>query len=266
MQPRVLIVVHRNETFDDTCNYFLREIAQVWREQGICVEVQRGAERRFEADVVVNHVDMTVVPVEYLSLFRSYPRAINGCVADISKRSVSQNLVRRNDSYEGPVIVKGNLNAGGFREAALAAILKVPGPTPVDKYAIHDRVEDVPDSVWDDPNRVVEKLLCEREGEHYLLRTWVFLGDRETNSLSYANGPIVKQRTVIRREVVDWIPDELRQMREELAFDYGKFDYGIVDGRVVLYDANRTPSLGTFKREDFMPRIRLYAEGLKAFL
>jgi hypothetical protein len=29
-------------------------------------------------------------------------------------------------------------------------------------------------------------------------------------------------------------------IRRELGFDYGKFDYGIVDGRVVLYDVNRT--------------------------
>jgi hypothetical protein len=26
-----------------------------------------------------------------------------------------------------------------------------------------------------------------------------------------------------------------------LGFHYGKFDYGIVDGKVVLYDVNRTP-------------------------
>ena len=37
------------------------------------------------------------------------------------------------------------------------------------------------------------------------------------------------------------IPRELRSIREEMGFDYGKFDYGIVDGEVVLYDVNRTP-------------------------
>jgi hypothetical protein len=62
------------------------------------------------------------------------------------------------------------------------------------------------------------------------------------------------------------VPDELREMRKSLGFDFGKFDYAIVDGRVVLYDANRTPAVGNFSREQFMPRIRLLAEGLNAFL
>ena len=37
------------------------------------------------------------------------------------------------------------------------------------------------------------------------------------------------------------VPEELRQTRRQLGFDYGKFDYGVVNGEVVLYDANRTP-------------------------
>ena len=50
-----------------------------------------------------------------------------------------------------------------------------------------------------------------------------------------------------------------------MGFDFGKFDYGIVDEQVILYDANRTPTLGGV-REQYMPRVRLLADGLKSFL
>ena len=94
----------------------------------------------------------------------------------------------------------------------------------------------------------------------------MFLGDRETNSLSYSKQPIVKSENVIRREVVAEVPDELRQIRRELGFDFGKFDYAIVGDRVVLYDANRTPTLGNFPREQYLPRVRHLAEGIGAFI
>jgi hypothetical protein len=113
---------------------------------------------------------------------------------------------------------------------------------------------------------IVEKFLAERRDGLYCLRTWVFLGDRETNSLSYSKEPVVKARNVLRRAVVPEVPDELRAMRKQMGFDFGKFDYAIVDGKVVLYDANRTPSLGNFPREQYLPRIKLLAEGIRAFL
>ncbi len=55
-------------------------------------------------------------------------------------------------------------------------------------------------------------------------------------------------------------------MRRKLGFDFGKFDYGIVAGRVVLYDANRTPMFGSMRREDYWPRVQLLAEGIRGFL
>ena len=62
------------------------------------------------------------------------------------------------------------------------------------------------------------------------------------------------------------VPDELRQMRRDLAFDYGKFDYAIVNGRVILYDTNRTPVMGSLSKEKILPTIRLLAEGIRAYL
>ena len=56
--------------------------------------------------------------------------------------------------------------------------------------------------------------------------------------------PIVKAANIVRRDYDLPIPDKLRAMREELGFDYGKFDYVVADGEVALLDANRTPTVG----------------------
>jgi hypothetical protein len=37
------------------------------------------------------------------------------------------------------------------------------------------------------------------------------------------------------------VPDELRQRRHELGFNYGKFDFVLHQGKANLLDANKTP-------------------------
>ena len=265
----ILILVHQHGSFDKP-RYFMREIAEVWRERGHRISVAHGPTRRpVEADVAVLHVDLTVVPADHLEFLRAYPVVINGGVTDISKRVISRSILSASDVYDGPVIVKTNRNYGGIMEAQLAARTKSrSGPAfscePKD-YAVYRSAREVPAATWANPDLVVEKFLPEQRDGCYCLRTWVFMGDRETNSLSWSRQPIVKSDAVIRREPVADVPEELRQMRQSLGFDFGKFDYAIVDGRVVLYDANRTPAVGNFSREQFMPRIRLLAEGLRAF-
>jgi hypothetical protein len=264
----IAILVHRHGSFDDPAHFLLKEIAGVWLEQGHAVSVLHGPGEAVEVDLVINHVDLTIVPVDHLAFMRLFPRVLNAAVVDISKRVICSHLVKSGDAYQGPVIAKSNLNAAGAKEAELALQGQLPSSylTVFDKYQVFDSPCDVPNDIWQSRGIVVERFLPERIGGYFCLRTWVFFGDRETNSLSYAEVPVIKQRDVIRREVVEEIPDRLREIREELGFDYGKFDYAIVDGEVVLYDANRTPTLGTFSREDFLPRVRHYAEGLAAFL
>jgi len=266
----ILILVHAHGSFDKP-RYFMREIAEVWRERGHRISVTHGPPRRaVAADVAVLHVDLTVVPDDHLAFLRQYPVVINGRVKDISKRAISRNILSERDGYDGPVIVKTDRNYGGIMEAQLATRTKSrDGPAfvcePKD-YAVYRSARDVPAATWTNRDLIVEKFLAEQRDGCYCLRTWVFVGDRETNSISWARQPIVKSDAVIRREPIAEVPDELREMRLALGFDFGKFDYGIVDGHVVLYDANRTPAVGSFSREQFMPRIRLLADGLDAFL
>ena len=277
----VLILVHRHDAFDKE-RYVLREVATVWREQGIRVTVARGPGEAVEADLVVLHVDLTVIPPEYAAVAARYPTVLNGAVGDISKRVVSAQLVRRGDGYDGPVIVKTDRNSGGSRERRLDArrgrvARRINGwrnrlpwtwrsHLDTGDYRVFDRAAQLPRAVWFNRSLVVERFLPERRDGHFCLRSWVFLGDRETNAISYATEPVIKSHNVVRREPVAEVPEELRAVRRKLKFDFGKFDYGIVDGRVVLYDANRTPMFGAMRREDYWPRVQLLAEGIAGFL
>jgi hypothetical protein len=273
----IAIITHEHDEFANT-NYFLRGISEAWRESGMKVTVLRGLEKRVNADLGILHVDLTVVPPEYLEFMRQYPLAINGGVADISKRRISRSLVSRGDGYDGPVIVKTDLNYGGRREVDLARksgslrkyILAVRQRLPwswgaqmgIWDYRIFKSAAEVPLAVWFNSSLIVERFLSERRDGFYCMRLWTFLGDAEKNTLIYAKQPIIKLKVAVRTEAVD-VPDELRRMRLELGFEYGKFDYAIVDGRVVLYDANKTPTTNTF--EDKRPWLKYMAESSNLF-
>lgn len=275
----IVILLHRHGKFDKP-RYFLYEIAEIWREEGLRVSVLHGPGSRVDADLAILHIDLTVVPDDYLTFVRQYPVVINGSVTDISKRLISTNLVCRGDGYQGRVIVKTNWNCQGQMESSLARkgpllrrcanLLRNMLPwscrAKLSNYPIFESVSQVPRAVWHNPDLVIEQFLPEYRNGFYCLRTWVFLGDRETNSICYSDQPIVKSNSVLHRETVAEVPDELRQIRRELGFDFGKFDYVIVNGQVVLYDVNRTPTLSNFTREEFLPRVRLLAEGIRAYL
>ena len=297
----IVIFLHKYDTFKKS-RYFLHAIADIWRDKGLRVSVLNGPGPYVGADLVIMHVDLTVVPADYLTYVRQYPVIMNGSVTDISKRLISTNLVCCDDDYHGPVMVKSNQNCGGVREvraARMGTLLgrcnqslreeprlagmrslfhgyyqslrdKLPsifrtGPSTSD-YAIFESTSQVPRVVWENSDLVVERFLPERREGLYCVRSWVFLGDRETNALGYSLHPIVKSSNIVRREMVAEVPEELRRMRRNLGFDFGKFDYVIVDGQVVLYDANRTPTLGSLSKDQFMPNIQLLAEGIHAFL
>jgi hypothetical protein len=84
--------------------------------------------------------------------------------------------------------------------------------------------------------------------------------------LFHSNHPIIKSHNIIGRELLTDVPDDLRQMRRDLGFDFGKFDFAIVEGRTVLYDTNRTPSLGGVSESDPPTWLAQLAAGLWALL
>lgn len=264
-QHRVVILIHQHGTLEDQKGYTIRYMADVWKLQGVEIVVQVGPGPALEADVAIQHVDLTRVPVEYLACMRQYPVTINAFQADLSKRVVSRQLVKAGDDWRGPVIVKTDFNSAGWKEAELAA--KGRGPARVlQDYPIFDNQNQVPDTVWQDQSLIVERFLPERDGDDYVLRQWQFFGDKEYGRIGWCDNPVIKARFQKRTEELWEVPERIRELREELAFDFGRFDYGIVDGEPVLWDANRTPTMGLVIPEERWGKIRLLAEGLQSYL
>lgn len=281
MPVHIAIVSHKYAGLSGS-SYVIKHISDVWREKGFCVSFVQNPTAQLEADLAVLHVDLSVIPDEYLNFIYRFPVVINGSVRDISKRTISSHIIEHSSRFTGAVIVKTNLNCGGIPEMDLrvktSPLFRLIHPVRrrfpwslrsclnTMDYRVFESVDQVPWPVWHNPNLIVEKFIPEMNNGLYCLRTWLFLGDKETNSICYSEEPVIKSANIIRREVTSEIPDELRQLRKDLDFDYGKFDYAIADGRVVLYDANRTPTFGNFNKEKFSSTVHLLAEGINDFL
>lgn len=282
MSQRIAIIVDRASADFWTSNYLLALMRKRWELLGFTVTVVTGPDRYVEADLAILHVDLTRVPERYMAIARRYPVVINGKVQSISKRSSTTLQVERDSGYAGPVIVKTDLNAGGSAEAkdlagsgligrARSSVLKrLPsrwsGRIRKNRYPVYDSVELVPRWVWSNKRFVVDRFMPERRGDKYCLRRWVFFGDRECGSLAVSDCPIVKSANNERVAWLDDVPEELRAVRERLGFDYGKFDYGMVDGQAVLYDVNRTPTFYRKKADpDRQRRASTLADGINVF-
>jgi hypothetical protein len=221
--------------------YQLDAILLAGRAQGLRWVFTDPGQRFQPADAALLHVDMSLISQDYLDLAAAYPIAVNGRVADIRKRHVSRNLITRDDPWSGPVLVKSDLNCAGKPEAFLTRKAGHPAPASVPDYQLFDHVAAVPDPIWRDPTRVVERYLPERRGPHNVLRVWSFLGDYERCTWYSAPETIVKGHNIVDFGPSE-VPDHLRAERQRLGFDYGKFDFAIGPEGPVLYDANRTPA------------------------
>ena len=212
---RVAIITHKFDKFLRR-SYLLGSILKEVEQAGIEVEVTHGHRSFVKADLAILHVDATVVDPEYTALARRYPRTINLGIRDIRKSLISGAALSRGKSWDGPVIVKTELNARGapeFYHNEVAALRGKPAPHPrvtaLRDYVLFDRAGDVPEQIWRDPQLVVEKFMPERDPRGFALRTWCFMGRRETCSCCISADPVVKGAAVIAREMVA-VPDELR--------------------------------------------------------
>jgi hypothetical protein len=291
-RARLAILTRTRDDFRER-HYLVKLMFPIWEELGIEVVVVTDDEPFVPADLALLHVDLSVVPDRCRRLAERYPRVLNGSVLDIRKRTFSRDLVSRDGPDPGPVIVKTDLNCGGrqeFREAILdSRAVRALRPLGLGEQAhrFRDWLEEqrpwsrrtwihtseyrvfasrsaVPRAVWGNRNLIVERFLSERRGDLYACRHWVFFGDRDRHSRTLSTAPAVKGRTSIEA-LSDPVPDALREMRRRLGFDYGKFDYGVVDGRIVVYDVNRTPGIASDPSAHAAAVAEL-APGIQAFL
>ncbi len=288
---RIDILIGEWERFEPVegrgSHFALFDIADLWRERGHEVRVVSGGAGG-AGDACVVHVDLTRTPREYTERAATYPVAINGRFVDNTKRTVSRNLVTPGDGYEGPVIVKSDLNYGGSPERVMerrtsgwaarrAASLRRRLPwtlrseiNPKD-YRVYGRRAEVPRSVWWNRHLVVERFFAEESEGMYWLRSWVFLGDRGFVRYCGANHPVVKaDRVRVRRAEKDedpaHLPASVRERRAELGMDYGKIDFIMHDGVAHVIDANRTPNSRATTPEARRAEAGWVADGLDALI
>lgn len=264
------------------------ELAELWREEGLEVIEIYGIDRFVPADIVILHVDLSVVPPDYLEFTRQYPVALNTGLTDIRKETISLHLLKPGDPYVGPVIVKSNLNYAGaperkLKEAELRQsafwlkrlqhrifpFLKKPPPFQSNlEYQIFDQVEDVPKSLFNNPDVVVEKFFHYQHEDFYCIHNLYIFGDHQTGVRLMGNHPIVNGRTYKRIDFVDPHSEILEQMAN-IPLDYGKIDYVFDEGKVVIIDINKTvgDSRKVFQRTPELARFyKTLAAGIHFYL
>ncbi len=290
MSVDILIVRHRYDRLIEATTHTIKLLAEHWRQMGLTVGVQQGPSRfgRTNAALAINHVSLTVTPAPYLNYLARFPIVANRELSDTSKSKYCRGLLACGSDYEGPVIVKTELNFGGYAECKLQKReqrdgvrrylryllqplqVQPPEATFSDPYAypIYDHPSLVPVEVWSTPHLVVQKFQPERDSTgRYRLRCWYVFGDRGFHVVTVANEPIVKGRNMVERRVItDATPPELEALRKQLHVDFGRFDYVMIDGSPVVFDINRTPISSTSGALQYAPQWRDLAEGVKAFL
>jgi hypothetical protein len=278
----IAVLFHEKSRDDWLPGYIVHHLARFWREDGHEVAYVFGTRRFVPADLVLVHVDLSVVPAPYLDFAAQYPMALNRSVGDIRKSVVSTNLVGPGDPWKGPVMVKSDLNCGGWSEDALVGWLprsrvrrrarrtyerlarRQTFRSSTD-YRVYDDLSSVPAALTRRRDLVLEKFLPEREDGLYHLRVYQFLGNRSSCVRLASHDPVVKAGTSVSAEAVEPHP-EILAWRERLGMDYGKLDYVVRDGHVVLIDVNKTTGASKHMDGDALDAMRReLAEGLYAY-
>jgi hypothetical protein len=239
-------------------------LADRWRAQGRRIHVHYGLSTPPAADAALLHVDLTRTPEPYARLLKYFPVQLNERPLDISKRAISRWLVTRDDDYDGPVIVKTDLNHRGYPERDIARPRGMPArlwhavrrdtTTRLGAYRHYERKELVPPWVWATPALVVERFFEQRIDGYWAINQWLVLGDHGCVSTMLGPGPVVKQGSrVANLPLSKDVPQEVQHVRRRLGLDYAKIDYIIEDGIGRVIDANRTPNQG---RVYDTPRVR----------
>lgn len=281
----VAVLFHEGDRHRDPSTYLVHHLAGFWREDGHTVTYLFGTRRFVPADIVLVHVNLSVVPLDYLDFAARYPIVLNGGIRDIRKSSISRNLLRLGDSWQGQVIVKSDLNYAGAPErylrqtpaerrlgalrSARRRLERLLGVTPPfgesRDYEVFDRLADVPAHWFANRQVVVEKFRPEFEDGFYHVRIYMFLGDRWSCTRVGTPNPVVKSDPNARTESVEPAA-EVVAWRRKAGLDYGKLDYVVNNGEVVLLDVNKTTGASVYMDDERRRRMRRHqAEGLYSY-
>lgn len=259
----VAIIHHEHASNEHEPGYLLSILARYWEGAGVRVHHLYGTATFVPADVAILHVDLSVVPRKYADFARRYPVSLNTDALDIRKRRFSTLALDGTEPYQGPVIVKTDLNAGGKPERqlrrrmdppavvwarrALAGFCRSVGCWPQDRivgastYQVYPSPAEVPRTCFRSPSLIVEKFVPERRDGYYCHRRYYVLGDAEVNQVWLGTQPICAgDNDGVARDVP--VPAELRRFRRRFRIEYGKIDYVRgPSGEIFVLDVNKTP-------------------------
>ncbi len=286
---KIAILLHERHRDALLTAYRIWGLAAHWRKRGITVEPILGIEREIDADLLIPHLDLSYIPDDYWAFLQRHPNVVNRRVRDIRKIAISTNLVQLTDSWQGPVIVKTNLNYRGVMDAQLLGPTRtfakrianritdrLARPSFIERrflgwrstphrYHIFRSKHDVPRPVWTNDALVVERFLPERRGRQYVMRIWAFFGDRGQSKVFYGDDPWIKGQNSEMHVLADPPPPAIVEARHRLGLDYAKMDYVLHDGEAVLIDVNVTQGLRLPTEPSMLERSRHMADGLAYF-
>lgn len=283
---RIAVLMHDRDNMQTLEYSIIKFFAKYWEEDDHEVIFLFGIEKFVPADLVFVHVDLSIVPDSYLEFAQQYPIAINGKVKDIRKSVYSSGVLKPDDEWDGPVIVKSDKNCAGTPELIRGGLIGrvkkkllktinnkyldtlTPGILTAMDYQVYDHLNLVPKTYFYHPGLVIEKFIPEMDGNQFAVRMTSFLGDRNSTIHLKGKHPILKgdtAETVIHS--TEYHPDVLK-WRKNLNFDYGKFDYVVADGKAILIDANKTVgcSQSLVDNKELEERRRYRARGLYSYL
>lgn len=259
--------------------HLIKVLTGIWQAQGATVSL--GNKPPPGTNGVIAHTDYSTVDDDFFKFVDPQLPIINGRARNILKSNVSQLLVPQSTDWSGPVIVKTNANSHAGEEYAYHGLDLIRlgrifagrilpwqwmRDLPFRRYPILDSIRDVPSWVWADERFVVERFAPERDGELFVLRLWMFLGDQEYCMRVCSEEPIVKSRKLVSVELVKEVPESVRSVRQQLGLDFGKIDFTMHDGEAVVFDVNKTPTVYLNKAGQPGKFVRRLADGLDSLL
>ena len=130
-------------------------------------------------------------------------------------------------------------------------------------YRIYPTLSDVPRHFFRN-DFVVQKFMTETDGEQFVLREYIFLGDLHYENIERSDKLIITEDEHVSCEPFAPHP-RLLATRRRLGLDYGKIDYTLIDGEPFIFDANKTLGLGEYGdtnwlADDVAGMLRAFAE------
>jgi hypothetical protein len=224
--------------------YLIHQHSTIWKEDGFDVRHFRKPEEANRiCDLVIVHSDVSCIDPAWLTPLKNHKLVLNRNVVNIRKTHVSDLILTQDSNWAGPVVIKTDLNNNGkperwvldrkgFKRGVLNPFR--------DHYSFLNSISEVPQSIWRNPNYVVEQFQKESWGDDFATTSATIFGDEVSCVKLGGKDWEVKAKKATNWERIPTVPDEVIQKRKSLGLDYGKIDYTQNADGIHIFDINKT--------------------------